>query len=180
MKVYCMMDLMKAKINIPGWGSIDVEEDNPENIKQLFKSLPGLHIAKDMVENKLKTSVCTSNPTEYSSKDIELAYVAVDKKIAEKWYKGIHDRIKSKPDFEHDVPELMDNVLGKRIKQKEEPRAYETFLNKVRLARKHIAREENIEWDSTRITYGSGSNPLVFRIKRSDNQFNPNAQQNEE
>ena len=171
---------MKAKINIPGWGSIDVEEDNPENIKQLFKSLPGLHIAKDMMENKLKTSVCTSNPTEYNTKDIGLAYVAVDKKTAEKWYEGIHDHIKSKPDFEHDVPELMDNVLGKRIKQKEEPRAYDTFLNKVRLARKHIAREENIQWDSTRITYGSGSNPLVFRIKRSDNQFNPNAQQNEE
>jgi hypothetical protein len=59
----------------------------------------------------------------------------------------------------------MDRVLGKQLHYIKEPKVYNTFRAKARLARKNIAKEENIMWDSFRTTYGNGSNPSVFTIK---------------
>lgn len=98
--------------------------------------------------------------------DIGLTSVAVDRKTAENWYNDIYSYIKSKPNFEHDLSELMDRVLGKQLHYIKEPKVYNTFRAKTRLARKNIAKEENIMWDSFRTTYGNGSNPSVFTIKK--------------
>lgn len=102
----------------------------------------------------------------------------VDLVTADKWTEDITQYILSKQNYEHDLGELMDNVLGRRIKQSKERKYYDTFLNKIRLVRKRIKREYNIEWESSKMRYGRGSYPLTYKVK-SNSQLNQEEHQSE-
>jgi hypothetical protein len=180
---------MKIKISIAGLVLIDIEENNPENFTKLLQSVSESLVTKSVVGDEMEVIVPTPKQTGYEAKNIGVNFgagnqvtadkaptdqVTVDLETGEKWTEDITKYIMSKTNYEHDLGELMDNVLGKRIKAKEDQKSYDTFLNKVRLVRNRIKKKENIEWDSARKHYGHGSYPLVYKIKQSDNQRNQN------
>ena len=143
---------------------------------------------KHVVGGELQTNVPTPKQMVPEARNIKLDSVAhdqetvdngtVDLETADKWTEDITQYILSKPNYEHDLGELMDNVLGRRIKQSKERKYYDTFLNKIRLVRKRIKREYNIEWDSSKMRYGRGSYPLTYKIK-SNSQLDQNGNQGE-
>jgi len=140
---------------------------------------------KHVVGDELETSVPTPKQIVPEVRNLKLDFVAddqgaVDFVTADKWTEDITKYILSKPNYEHDLGELMDNVLGRRIKQSKERKYYDTFLNKIRLVRKRIKRKYNIEWESSRMRYGRGSYPLTYKIKKSNGQLNQNGHQSEE
>lgn len=172
---------MKIKMSIAGLVLIDIEENNPENFIKLLQSISESLVTKNVVGNEMETIIPTPKQTGSETKNIGVNFgagdqvtadkvttdqVTVDLETAEKWTEDITKYIMSKQNYEHDLGELMDKVLGKRIKQKEDQKSYDTFLNKVRLVRNRVKKKENIEWDSVRKHYGHGSYPLVYKIKQ--------------
>jgi hypothetical protein len=145
---------------------------------------------KHVVGDELETNIPTPKQMVSEARNIKLDFVAhdpetvdhgtVDLVTADKWTEDITQYILSKPNYEHDLGELMDNVLGRRIKQSKERKYYDTFLNKIRLVRKRIKREYNIEWDSSKMRYGRGSYPLTYKIKKSNSQLDQTGHQSEE
>ena len=133
---------MKLKINIPGLGPVDIEDEDPEKVAALYELLAGSPTTEDAIKDQLKNNICTPNPAMLDIKDSGLDSVSVDRKTANNWYKSIYNYIKSKPNFEHDLSELMENVLGRQLHYIQEPRVYNTFRAKTRLARKNIAKEK--------------------------------------
>jgi len=81
-------------------------------------------------------------------------------------YEQMYDYIKSKSNMEHNLNELMITIIGYRIKQKENPKEYDTFLNQARRVRKRIAKEENEEWSSKRVEGEDNSYPLSYSIQK--------------
>jgi hypothetical protein len=144
---------------------------------------------KYVVGDELETNAPTPKQMASEARNIKSDFVAHDKEIvdhgtvdlvtAEKWTEDITRYILSKPNYEHELGELMENVLGRRIKQSKERKYYDTFLNKIRLVRKRIKREYNIEWDSSKMRYGRGSYPLTYKIKKTNSQLNQKEHQSE-
>jgi hypothetical protein len=153
----------------------------------LIAESPG---TKYVVGDELETNAPTPKQMVSEARNIKSDFVAhdpetvdhgtVDEVTADKWAEDITQYILSKPDYEHDLGELMDHVLGKRIKQSKERKYYDMFLNKIRLVRKRIKREHNIEWDSSKMRYGRGSYPLTYKIKKPNSQLDQNRHQSEE
>jgi hypothetical protein len=163
---------MKVKVNIPGLGEVDIEDDNPEIITKLIESLTKSSITKYTVDGEFGNNTLTAKPMipEINNVKLDLVvddYGTVDIETAEKWTEDIARYILSKPNYEHDLGELMNNVLGRRPKQSEERKVYDTFLNKIRLVRKRIGRRYNIEWDSSERRHSQeGSYPIIYKIKK--------------
>ncbi len=172
------LEFMRIKVSIAGLVLIDIEENNPDNFTKLLQSISESSVTKCAVGDKLKTSIPTPKQTGPETKKIGLNFGAVDQvtadkvttdqgtvdlETAEKWTEDITKYILSKTNYEHDLGELMDNVLGRRIKKKEDQKFYDTFLNKIRLVRNRIKQKENIEWDSAR--RHSGLIQLFFIIQ---------------
>lgn len=184
-----LIERMKVKVNIKGLGSVEIEEDNPNNFAKFLESIEEFSIKKNAVGDQLETSFCTPKPMVLETKDIKSNSITIDSvadyekngdfSIAEKWTNQITKYVRSKSNYEHDLSELMVNVVGKPIKKKEYPRSYETFHSKVRLVRNRIEKRENIEWESERKHNGTKSLPLIYKIKKSNNQSDQNEHQSE-
>ena len=154
---------MELKIKISGREFSYTEEDDPENIEKLFELIKEFTITKHARGNQLKNNVCTPNPLISDVEDIGSTAVAVDKTtVPNQSISNIEDIGLTSVAVDR---KTADRVLGKQLHYIKEPKVYNTFRAKARLARKNIAKEENIMWDSFRTTYGNGSNPSVFTIK---------------
>lgn len=180
---------MKVKINIKGLGLVEIEEDNPNNLAKFLEALKEFSITKNAVGDQLETSFCTPKTMVLEIKDIKPNSVIIDSvadyekngdlNMAKKWTNEITQYVRSKPNYEHDLGELMVNVVGGPIKKKDYPKSYETFHSKVRLVRNRIKKSENIEWESERKYNGKKSFPLIYKIKESNNQSDQNEHQSE-
>ncbi len=83
--------------------------------------------------------------------------------------KNIAEYIKTKPDFGHDIIELQEQFLKRRVTARKEPKLYFAFDRLVKEARTIITKELDVIWGTspTRKSYGGRNLATIYRKKRT-------------
>lgn len=165
---------MKVKVNLNGFGPIEIDEENPEVLAKLLKSLSERSEPDPIEKDDFEISNNIENHEVNELVNTVSKPVLTEQLTADPMTSSIIQYILSKPEYEHYLGELMDNIFGKHLKPNEDRKSYDSFMNKVRHARKLIERKYGIKWESSRSICDQGAYPLVYKIKKSSDQSNQN------
>jgi hypothetical protein len=162
--------MSKIALRIEEIGSIEIDVNDPKFLASFLSWVAETYQPrhelekKQEPENKQNISIESLEIDGSTQNKVESVLDTTDKfpSVGE-----VINYILSKKNYAHDTVELMDKFIGRRIKSNTEPKLFGSFNNIVRRSRTKMEKMYNIEWDkSERISYDSGTHPILYKIKK--------------